>query len=210
MRSRLIRCDGLLDDHLVFYCQLERAYCEWGYRCKYMPSCWRVSITNLKLTRRKLWKLETYWNHRNCLLYMQSRFFIPSPFHWRPWLRCPMTMRRGILPAYIRWLQKLRWIISSVCRDCEITVRAKEVLINSTNERNYEARGTQQARPINLIGEGVSIAQRCNSLVQSINQRFHKFLNLPSCLAQAINPETYNHHGGFCGNQCKWQARCII
>jgi len=35
-----------------------------------------------------------------------------------------------------------------------------------------EAHGTQQPRHINLIGEGVSTAQRSNSLVQSINQRF--------------------------------------
>jgi hypothetical protein len=37
-----------------------------------------------------------------------------------------------------------------------------------------EAHGTQQPRHINLIGEGVSAAQRSNSLVQSINQRFPK------------------------------------
>ena len=35
-----------------------------------------------------------------------------------------------------------------------------------------EAHGTQQLRHINLIGEGVSTAQRSDSLVQSINQRF--------------------------------------
>ncbi|UJP07027.1 MAG: hypothetical protein LZF84_08190 [Nitrosomonas sp.] len=36
----------------------------------------------------------------------------------------------------------------------------------------HEAHGTQQPRPINLIGEGVSAAQRSDLLVQSINQRF--------------------------------------
>ena len=48
----------------------------------------------------------------------------------------------------------------------------REVLINSTNEMKCETHGTQQPRHINLIGEGVSTAQRSNSLVQSINQRF--------------------------------------
>ncbi len=47
-----------------------------------------------------------------------------------------------------------------------------EALVNSTNVLKGEAHGTQQPRPINLIGEGVSTAQRSNSLVQSINQRF--------------------------------------
>ncbi|MGZ0019110.1 hypothetical protein [Nitrosomonas sp. wSCUT-2] len=51
---------------------------------------------------------------------------------------------------------------------------AKEALINSTNVMKGEAHGTQQPRHINLIGEGVSTAQRNNSLVQSINQRFPK------------------------------------
>jgi hypothetical protein len=45
-------------------------------------------------------------------------------------------------------------------------------LINSTNVMKGEAHGTQQPRHINLIGEAVSTAQRSNSLVQSINQRF--------------------------------------
>ncbi len=54
---------------------------------------------------------------------------------------------------------------------------AKEALINSTNVMKGEAHGTQQPRPINLIGEVVSTAQRSNSLVQSINQRFpNKFV----------------------------------
>ena len=44
---------------------------------------------------------------------------------------------------------------------------------NSTNEMKCEAHGTQQPRHINLIGEGVSAAQRSNLLVQSINQGFH-------------------------------------
>ena len=46
----------------------------------------------------------------------------------------------------------------------------KEALINSTNVMKGEAHGTQQPGHINLIGEGVSTAQRSNSLVQSINQ----------------------------------------
>ena len=50
----------------------------------------------------------------------------------------------------------------------------KEALINSTNEMKCKAHGTQQPRHINLIGEAVSTAQRSNSLVQSINQRFLK------------------------------------
>jgi len=36
----------------------------------------------------------------------------------------------------------------------------------------------QQPRPINLIGEEVSTAQRSNSLVQLINQRFPGFILL--------------------------------
>jgi len=52
----------------------------------------------------------------------------------------------------------------------------KEVLINSTNVMKGEAHGTQQPWHINLIGEGVSTAQRSNSLVQSINQRFLKYI----------------------------------
>ncbi|MBX9895307.1 MAG: hypothetical protein K2Y09_09030 [Nitrosomonas sp.] len=48
----------------------------------------------------------------------------------------------------------------------------KEALINSTNVMKGEAHGTQQPRHINLIGKGVSTAQRSNSLVQSINRRF--------------------------------------
>jgi len=48
----------------------------------------------------------------------------------------------------------------------------REALINSTNEMKCEVHGTQQPGPINLIGEGVSTAQRSNSPVQSINQRF--------------------------------------
>ncbi len=38
----------------------------------------------------------------------------------------------------------------------------------------HEAHGTQQPRHINMIGEGASTAQRSDSLVQSINQRFLK------------------------------------
>ena len=51
-------------------------------------------------------------------------------------------------------------------------ILVREALINSTNVMKGEAHGTQQPRHINLIGEGVSAAQRSNSLVQSINQRF--------------------------------------
>ena len=49
---------------------------------------------------------------------------------------------------------------------------SKETLINSANEMKHEAHGTQQPRHINMIGEGASTAQRSDSLVQSINQRF--------------------------------------
>lgn len=48
----------------------------------------------------------------------------------------------------------------------------KETLINSANEMKHEAHGTQQPRHINMIGEGVSTAQRSDSLVQLINQHF--------------------------------------
>ena len=51
---------------------------------------------------------------------------------------------------------------------------AKETLINSANEMKHEAHGMQQPRHINKIGEGASTAQRSDSLVQSINQRFPK------------------------------------
>ncbi len=56
-----------------------------------------------------------------------------------------------------------------------MTLFAREALINSTNVMKGEAHGTQQPRHINLIGEGVSTAQRSNSLVQSINQRFPSY-----------------------------------
>jgi len=48
----------------------------------------------------------------------------------------------------------------------------RETLINSANEMKHETPGTQQLRHINKIGEDVSTAQRSNSLVQPINQRF--------------------------------------
>ena len=57
------------------------------------------------------------------------------------------------------------------CRLSQI-VDTKESLINSTNKMKREAHGTQQPRHIDTIGEGVSTAQRSDSLVQSINQRF--------------------------------------
>ena len=50
----------------------------------------------------------------------------------------------------------------------------KETLINSTNEMRHEAHGTQQSRHINKIGEDARTAQRSDSLVQLINQRFPK------------------------------------
>ncbi len=50
----------------------------------------------------------------------------------------------------------------------------KETLINSANERKRETHGTKQPRHINKIGEGASTAQRSDSLVQPINQRFLK------------------------------------
>ncbi|MBY0498799.1 MAG: hypothetical protein K2P74_04165 [Nitrosomonas sp.] len=48
----------------------------------------------------------------------------------------------------------------------------KETLINSANEMKHETPGTQQLRHINKIDEDVSTAQRSDSLVQPINQRF--------------------------------------
>ena len=50
--------------------------------------------------------------------------------------------------------------------------RVRETLINSANEMKHEAHGTQQPRHINMIVEGVSAAQRSDSLVQLINQHF--------------------------------------
>ncbi|MER2512790.1 MAG: hypothetical protein ABTQ25_10340 [Nitrosomonas ureae] len=52
----------------------------------------------------------------------------------------------------------------------------KETLISSANEMKHEAPGAQQLRHINKIGEGVSTAQRGDSLVQPINQCFPKTL----------------------------------
>ena len=48
----------------------------------------------------------------------------------------------------------------------------REALINSTNAMKCEARGAQQPRHINQTGEGMSTAQRSDSLMQSINQCF--------------------------------------
>ena len=53
----------------------------------------------------------------------------------------------------------------------------REALINSTNEMKGEAHGTQPPRHIDPIGKEVSTAQRSNSLVHLINQRF-----IRSCL----------------------------
>ena len=47
-----------------------------------------------------------------------------------------------------------------------------EMLINSTNEMKHEAHGTQQPGHINKIGEDAGAAQRSDSLMQLINQRF--------------------------------------
>jgi len=47
-----------------------------------------------------------------------------------------------------------------------------ETLIHSANEMKREAHETQQPRPIGTIGEAASTAQRNDSLVQPINQRF--------------------------------------
>jgi hypothetical protein len=68
-------------------------------------------------------------------------------------------------------LNRVKWQQLVVAK---IGKSSKEALINSTNVMKGEAHGTQQPRHINLIGEGVSAAQRSNSLVQSINQRFPK------------------------------------
>ena len=65
-------------------------------------------------------------------------------------------------------------------------ISAKEALINSTNVMKGEAHGTQQPRHINLIGEGVSTAQRSNSLVQSINQRFPKQMLIIVCASDLL------------------------
>jgi hypothetical protein len=48
----------------------------------------------------------------------------------------------------------------------------RETLINSMNVMKREARGTQRPRHIDQIDEEASTAQRSDSLVQSINQRF--------------------------------------
>jgi len=78
-------------------------------------------------------------------------------------------------------------IVTARNSSCEknhcVLIFLKEALINSTNEMKCEAHGTQQPGPINLIGEGVSTAQRSNSLVQSINQHF---LNLERSFAVNI------------------------
>ncbi|SFE46674.1 hypothetical protein [Nitrosomonas sp. Nm166] len=50
----------------------------------------------------------------------------------------------------------------------------KETLINSMNVMKREAHGTQQPRHIDQIDEEASTAQRSDSPVQPINQRFPK------------------------------------
>ena len=79
----------------------------------------------------------------------------------------------------------------------------KEILISSANEMKHEASGTQQLRHINKIGEGVSTAQRSDSLMQPINQRFLKFLGFiclglrfpafPLWLRQGSFPQQLSH-----------------
>jgi hypothetical protein len=49
---------------------------------------------------------------------------------------------------------------------------AKELQINPANEMKHEAPGTQQLKHIDAIDEGANTAQRSDSLVQPINQRF--------------------------------------
>jgi ribonuclease I len=68
-------------------------------------------------------------------------------------------------------------------------VRTKETLINSANEMKHEAHGTQQPRHINMIGEGASTAQRSDSLVQSINQRFPKSFDSRCCFQRVFRSE---------------------
>ena len=63
--------------------------------------------------------------------------------------------------------KSLHWIMKEIVR---------ETLINSANGMRHGASGTQQLRPINTIGEGVSTAQRSDSLAQPINQRFLRTL----------------------------------
>ena len=69
-------------------------------------------------------------------------------------------------------MSMLNLISTSLTKYSHFSALFMEALNNSTNEMKCEAHGTQQPRHINLIDEGVSTAQRSNSLVQSINQRF--------------------------------------
>ncbi|HLP82217.1 MAG TPA: hypothetical protein VK141_09565 [Nitrosomonas sp.] len=46
------------------------------------------------------------------------------------------------------------------------------MLIDSTNEMQRKAHGTQQPRHINAIVEGASTTQQSDLLVQRINQHF--------------------------------------
>ncbi len=50
----------------------------------------------------------------------------------------------------------------------------------------HEAHGTQQPRHISMIGEGASTAQRSDSLVQSINQRFLRTSDIKHSLAYPL------------------------
>ncbi|MEI2658065.1 MAG: M20/M25/M40 family metallo-hydrolase [Nitrosomonas sp.] len=69
---------------------------------------------------------------------------------------------------------------------------SRETLINSANEMKHEAHGTQQPRHINMIGEGASTAQRSDSLVQSINQRFPSAECRHAPVAQTDTPVSGN------------------
>ncbi|MBK7364277.1 MAG: hypothetical protein IPI97_04510 [Nitrosomonas sp.] len=64
--------------------------------------------------------------------------------------------------------------VFGVMREVEsiITLILKETLVNSVSEMKHQAHGTQQPRHIDKIDEGASTAQRSDSLIQSINQRF--------------------------------------
>jgi len=73
-----------------------------------------------------------------------------------------------ILPASLKqaavgWISHSLFHNGRVNDDLLETLR--ETLINSANEMKHEVYGTQQPRPINLIGEGASTAQRSDSLV---------------------------------------------
>jgi hypothetical protein len=51
---------------------------------------------------------------------------------------------------------------------------SKETPIHSANEMKHEAHETQRPGPIDTIGKAANTAQRNDSFVQPINQRFPK------------------------------------